>query len=856
MRRWSSKLLLKLFRRRMLQADLEAELAFHREMAEAHSNPIRLGNTAVIKEQAFDLWRFTAIENLWRDLHYAVRSLLRTPGFVLGALLSLGLGIGVNTAMFSVAVEFLLSQPSVADPPAWVSMYLGDSNHSKPEVVEFLRQSGVFQEVVGENWETPVNWNDGQETRPVFSVQTTRNYFSALGVPVAYGRGFAAGDTGNVVVLHHRFWQKHFNGDPGIVGRSIDLDGRAYTVLGVLPQSHRTLIGYGFSPDVYLPHYLPDTLLEIYARLKPGMSLGQARAALLILAERLDRSMPERYKKYANGLRVTPLAGFARLKQEQAATPVSLFFVVLMVLVSLVFLIACVNVAGLLLVRAANRRQEIAIRLSLGGSRGRLLQQLLAESLLLSLSGAALGFGLAQLVARLLASIQLPVPVPIRLQIEPDWRVVAYAAVLGIVATVVCGLFPALQSVKDSLSSSLHRGERRLWIRRSLVIVQIAVSVVVLATGSLFLHNLLLAGATRPGFDVRQTVRADVHLPPVAYRTKARRSAYFGEALRQLQALPGIAATAAARTLPFTEESHEHTNPTFLQTGLKTRVYFHWNAVSPDFFRAMDIPLLAGRAFTAEDAAYVNARDGRPVVVVNKNFVDRYLDSRNAIGTTFLWDEGKTPYQIVGVVAGTKNMTIGEADEPQVYQPLAQIKDDRPQIQFVLRCATPPAGQLAAVRRVLRQVEPGAGIEVSTLYSSIGLAFLPSQVGAVLMGGVGILGLLLAAIGLYGVTAYSVASRTREIGVRIAIGATQASIAHLVLTESAKLLLTGSAAGLAIALFVTRPLAALFVPGLGPGDPWSFAAVVGLMTATGIVAALGPVRRAIRVDPVTSLRYE
>jgi len=843
------RLLLKLFRRRTLQADLEAELAFHREMAEAHGNPIRLGNTAVVKEHAFDLWRFNAIENIGRDLRYAMRSLRRSPGFVLGALLSLGLGIGVNTAMFSIAVEFLLSQPSVVDAPSWVEVQLAGNSHSKPEALDFLRNSGVFQEVVGENFETFINWNDGHETRRIFSVQTTKNYFTGLGVPMAYGRGFSEGDAGDVVVLHYHFWQKHFNGDPSVVGRAIVLDGRGYTVVGVLPKSHRTLLGYGLSPDVYLPRYLNDTILQIYARLKPGTSLGQARAALHVLAERLDQAMPERYK-YGNGLRVTPLAGIARLKQEQGGQLIGLFFVALLALVGLVFLIACVNVAGLLLVRAANRRHEIAIRLSLGAGRGRLLQQLLAESLLLSLSGAAIGFALAQLVAKLLASIQLPVPIPIHLQIEPDWRVVGYAAVLGVAATVVCGLLPAWQSVKDGLASRLHRTERRLWMRRSLVIVQIAVSVVVLATGSLFLRNLLLANATSPGFDVRKTLRAEVHLPPVPYRDKARLNAYFSQALGELQALPGIEAAAAARIVPFTDNTHFSSELTFTSTGRKRQARFHWNAVSPDFFRVMDIPLLAGRAFSAGD------RDGARVVVVNKTFVDRFLDGQDAIGTTFLWGEGKTLHQIVGVVAGTKNLTIGEEDQPQFYQPLAQIENDRPQIQFVLRSATPPVTQLDAVRRALRRVEPGAGIEVSTLFSSIGLAWVPSQVGAVLMGGVGTLGLFLAAIGLYGVTAYSVASRTREIGVRIAIGATQASIAHLVLTESAKMLLTGSAAGLLIALFVTRPLAVFFVPGLGPGDPWSFAAVVAVLTATGILATLGPVRRAIRVDPVTSLRYE
>jgi predicted permease len=650
-------------------------------------------------------------------------------------------------------------------------------------------------------------------------------------------------------VLHHRFWQQHFNADPSIVGCSINLDGRAYTVVGILPESHRTLIGYGLSPDVYLPHSLPDTLLEIYVRLKPGMSLDQGRTALRTLADRLDQAMPNPYVKYAAGIRVTPLAGFARLRQEQGASAIGLFFVVLLVLASLVFLIACVNVASLLLVRASNRKQEIAIRLSLGVSRGRLLQQLLAESLLLSAFGAGIGFALAELVARLLASIELPVPVPIRLQIEPDWRVVAYAAVLGVAATLVCGLLPAWQSVKESLTSSAHR-ERRMRMRRGLVIAQIAVSVIVLATGSLFLRNLLLARSINPGFDVLHTLRADVHLPPVRYSDEAVQKVYVGQALRELAAIPGVEGAAAARTIPFTEESHDSTEFTFPRTGEKVHVRFHWNGVSPGFFRVMDIALVAGRDFNGED------RDGLRVVVVNRNFVERYLKDSDAIGTTFQWGDDKALYEIVGVAAGTKNMTIGEDDEPQLYQPLAQIQNGRPQIQFVLRSATPPQTQLAAVQKVLRRVEPGAGVEVSTMYSSIGLAFLPSQVGAGLMGGIGVLGLLLATIGLYGVTAYSVARRTREIGVRIAIGATRSNIMRLVLAESLRLLVVGSAVGLAIAFFVTKPLAMFFVPGLGAADPVSFGAVVLVLAATGFIATLGPVRRAIRVDPVTSLRYE
>ncbi|MGH9720260.1 MAG: ADOP family duplicated permease [Bryobacteraceae bacterium] len=842
------RLFLKLVRRRQLDRDLEAELAFHREMASTGGSHIPLGNTTVIKEQAFDLWRFNWVEDLWRDFRYATGGLRRSPGFVFSALLSLALGIGVNTTVFSLAVEFLLSEPSVRDAGSLVSVRLGGNSHAKPQVVDFLRESGAFQDVAGENEETFINWNDGIETRRIFSVVTTKNYFTALGVPMALGRGFTGMDPDEVVVLRHDFWRRHFHGDASIVGRAINLDGRAYTVIGILSQSHRTLLGFGFSPDVYLPRHLDDTVLAIYARLKPGMSITEAQAAARVIAERLDAGFPERWK-YAQGIEIAPIAGFARLKFERQMFTIGVFFAVLLLVVGLVLLIACVNVASLLLARASARQREIAIRLSLGATRARLVQQFLLESLVLSLLGAGLGLVMAQVTATLVARIPLPLPLPIRLQIEPDWRVGIYAAFLAVGATVACGLLPAWQVVRESIGQHLHR-ERKLRLRRGLVVAQITVSVIVLATGFLFLRNLLQSTAISPGFDVTRTIRAEVHLPPGPYQEAQRKAAYFDEALRELRAIPGIEGAAAARIVPFTDATRFGSDLTFLDTGETKQARFHWNAVSPGFFQVLSIPVVAGRPFTDRD------RGAEKVVVVNEAFVRRYVGNRGAAGVSFAWGDGKTPHQIVGVVKGTKNLSIGEDDQPQLYQPLAQINSDRTRIQFVLRSFTAPAQQLAPVREALRRIEPNAGIEVATLYSSIGLAFLPSQVGAALMGTIGVLGLLLAAIGLHGVMAYSVARRTRELGVRIAVGATSGKISRMVIGESARLLLLGSAIGVGVALLVTRPLAMFFVPGLSPADPASFSAVLIVLLGTGLAATLGPVRRAVAVDPVTSLRYE
>ena len=711
--------LLKLARRRRLQRDLEAELAFHREMSAAQGGGIPFGNTTVIKEQAFDLWRFNRIENLWRDLRYAAAGLRRSPGFVCSALLSLGLGIGVNTTVFSLAVEFLCSIPSVRDAGSVVSVRLGGNSHTKPQALEFVRGSGVFEDVAGENEETFVNWNNGAETRRIFAVVTSKNYFSAMSVPMAAGRGFTEHDPDEVVVLRHDFWRNRLQADPSILGRAVHLDGRAYTVIGILPEGHRTLLGFGFSPDVYLPRHLDDTVLAMYARLKPGMSIASAGAALQVVAGRLDANFPERWK-YAKGIDVVPIAGLARLKWERQMLTIGLFFAMLLLVVGLVLLIACVNVASLLLARASVRQREIAIRLSLGASRGRLVQQFLVESLMLSLLGAGLGLVLAQITAKLLARIPLPLPIPIRLHIEPDWRVAMYAAFLAIAATVACGLLPAWQAVRESIGARLHR-EQKLRLRRGLVVAQISVSAIVLATGFLFLRNLLQATAISPGFDVRHTVRAEVHLPPGAYKEVRRNEIFVDRALRELRAIPAIEEAAAARIVPFTDSTRFGANLAFLDNGETKYTLFHWNAVSPGYFQAMSIPVVSGRPFTEAD------RGAARVVVVNEAFVRAYLANRPPVGVSFRWDENKTPHQIVGVVKGTKNLSIGEGELPQLYQPLAQINNSRPRIQFVLRSLTLPQTQLKPVREAFAASSRTRGLRPRHSTRASGWPFFPAR---------------------------------------------------------------------------------------------------------------------------------
>lgn len=841
-------LFLKLRRRRSMERDVETELAFHREMAAAHGNPIPMGNTAIVKEQARDLWRFAFIENLWRDAVFAARSLRRSPALVLSALLSLGLGIGINTGIFSLAVEFLFSRPSVTDAGSVVSVRVGGNSHSKKEVVEFVRSSGLFQDVVGENEETYINWDDGAETRQIFSVQLTKNYFTVLGAPMAYGRGILPSDSGEVVVLSNRFWRTRLGGDPAVAGRALRLDGRPYTVVGILAADYRTLIGFGYSPDVYVPRYLDDTILAMYARLKSGMTIGQARAGLVAVEQRLDKAIPEPFK-YVEGGSVTAIAGVDRILAETEMQTVGLFFAVLLAVVGLVLLIACVNVASLLLARGAARRQELAIRLSLGAGRGRLFQQLLVESALLSLVGVIFGLLLREAMAVGVEGFQLPLPVPIHLHLALDWRVMLYAILLASFATLASGLLPAWRSIRQSIAPNLRR-ESRMRMQRTLVVAQLALSMVVLMAGFLFLRNLLRANLISPGFDVRHTLYADVNLPPQAYKDPQRKRVYVTAALRELTAVPGVESAAAARVIPFTAATRFMTGLKFPDTGKQVRAFFYWNAVSPDYFRTMGIPISRGRTFLPTGDAATHS------VIVNRAFAERYLADRDPLGRSFRWGDSQAPYVVAGIVEDTKNFSIGEDAQPQLYEDLARIDNDRTRVQFVVRSTTPPGTQLRAVHAALRRVEPAAGLEVATLYSSIGLAFLPSQVGAALLGSLGVLGLLLAAVGLYGTMVYSVSRRTREIGVRLALGAGRRDIAFMVLAGAAKLILIGSAAGLLCAFFLVKPLAMFLVPGLRPSDPVSFVAVAALLAATGLAAAWGPARRAAAVDPMSSLRYE
>ena len=845
------RLLLKLFRRRRLERDLAEEMAFHRDMAAAGGNTLPFGNQASITEQARDLWRFMRVETLWRDIVYGLRSLLRQPALIASAVASLALGIGSNATIFSLGMELLLSEPSVTDAASIVHVRDRGNSHSEPDKLAALRESGLFVDVAGHGGDDEglLNWDDGQETWRVFGSVVTKNYFATLGVPIAIGRGIQPNDPDEVVVLAHHFWERRLARDPAIVGRAITLDGRPFTVVGVLPASNRSLIGYGFSPEVYVPPLGRDRLVAMYGRLKPGVSAEQTRAAARALGQRLDGGTPKDALKFAT-LNVAAIGGLQRVRDEPAVQTVIGFFFAILAVMALVLLLACVNVAGLLLARGSTRRRELAVRVALGASRARLLQQLLVESLLLAVAGTICGVFLSEVAGSRLSALQLPLPLPILLQFDTDWRVVTYAAVLAAGATLVSGVIPAWQAVRESLVPELHR-ERRLYLRRALLVGQVAVSFVVLVAALLFVRNLVESGSINPGFDTEHTIQVTASLSPTAYDSAEEIRSYVTRAIAAMQLVPAIEAAAAARSLPFQDRSSRGHDITWPDTGEKSTVSYGYNAVTPDYFRAIGIPMRAGREFQPADTP------GPQAVIVNQTFVDRYLNGRSAVGATYVVTEDRPRlHQIVGVVSFVRTFTLGEDEQPQVYALWPQTNSTRATVNFVLRSTTAPAVHLKAVQTALRALDPAVGLDVSTLRAKIGLAFLPSQIGAALMSVAGGLALLLVATGLFGTMAFAVTRRTREIGLRLAIGATQGRVVRMVLTDSIRLLAVGLAAGVVIAWLVTSPLAAFLVPGLTPTDPWTFAGVLALMLTTAAAATWIPARRAASIDPMVSLREE
>jgi predicted permease len=854
--------------RSRFHAELAEEIKFHVESraeeleqggvprAEAIARARReFGSRLKVSEDTSGAWQVRWLEEIFSDLHYAGRAFRRNPGFALTAIFCLALGIGANTTIFSITTSFLFSQPSCRDSASMISIWEGGNSGSSITDYRFLRDAHIFAGMAGINVEREVNWRDGDRTSRFYAGLVTDDFFTTLESPFLLGRGIAPGET-TTAVLSDRVWRGTFGADPAILGRKLILDGRIYSIAGVLPANHRSIAGFSLSPDIYIPVTHDDDSVQFYARMPKGMTVSAARTRVHSVFEQLDRIQPKDGWKRTNQVRVTGVTGFDVLNQELPGQ-VTAFFAMLMIVVGLVLLIACTNVASLLLARASSRSHELAIRLSLGASRARIVRHLLAESLLLSFLGLIAGLVIDIICAKAINRLTLPLPVPIHLVVSPEWRLLWYSLCTVLVSALLCGLLPAFKAVSRDVNLSLKREEHQIgrrWNLRSVLVAgQLAVSIVLLATGFLFLHNLVRATSMNPAFDVRHTIWAYMRLVPDAYNDpdQAKQLSIVRTALEQLRALPGVKSAAITRRVPLNDNCVTGTRLRTDISAAPIAVQYECNNVGPDYFRTIGIPIQRGREFSASD------RKGmQPVAIVNETFARTVFGDADPVGHTITNDFANEKSKlIVGVAKDSKYFTLSENQRLAVYEPY--FAGEEPiNLHFLIHTASSPAGYVKPITDLLGRLDSTAAIETKPMSRALGLALLPSQAGAAMLGAMGILGLMLAAIGLYGVLLYSVSRRTREIGLRVALGATPADVLQMIGQHCLVLVGSGVIIGLALASFAMQPLAAFLVPGLSTLDAPTLLAVIGVLGAVALLAILTPAIRALRIDPMVALRYE
>jgi predicted permease len=847
-------------RRKDFDAALTEEMQFHIEeragelergglaRAEALRRArIEFGSTAKMAEDTRSEWQWKWLEDLLTDLRFAARSLRREPAFLTVAVLSLALGIGVNTAIFSLSVEALVSEPSVRDASTLASARLGGNSHIAMAQFHFLRDAKAFPDVAGLREDGDINWRNGDETQRLFVMRVTDNLFEMAGIPLTMGRGLRTGER-DAVVISSRMWRGKLASDPNAVGRSLILDGRPHTVVGVLPEDHRSLFGFGFHPELYAPVNGNQSEVKLYFRLPGGISMEASRQRLQLLAAELDKAIPERDFKYVNNIRFHTLTGLHQLVAEKS---IAIFFFMLMAVVTLLLAIACLNVSGLLLARASSRGQEFAIRASLGAGRGRLLRQLLTESLLLAVMGTLAGLVLNVILTRLVSGVDLQLPVPIVIRIDPDWRLMAYASIVAAACALMVGLLPAWRasrsSAGDALKQSEHQVSGKLTLRRGLVVAQVAVSMIVLTTAVLFARNLAQSLTASPGFDLDKTMYVSMRLVPENYPDLESRRALVARAQVALSGVPGVESAAATMMIPFNDDSSTNSAVRTGIDGEPKYIHRHANRVGPGYFRTLGVPLVAGREF---------AETGVDEVIVNESFARLAFGNTPAVGQSVRFEERER--RVIGVVRDSKYAFMSDHRRPATFERLQVAVGGRrgAVANFMVRAGVDPETLVRPLQRGLIALDSSSAVEVKPMRRALSFALLPGRVGAGLLGLMGILGLALTGIGLYGLMAYSIARRVREIGLRVALGAAPSRVLRLVFSEGAWLVGVGLAIGLAASYFVTRPLAQFLVEGVSTTDPLTYLAVSVLMILAGWVACAIPARRALRIEPMEALRYE
>src|SRR5215472_4007176 len=795
------------------------------------------------------------------DLIYSLRLFRKSPGLAAVAILSLGLGIGLNLTVFGGFESLFLRGVTAVDPDHTYHLLAGGSNRASYANFRDLRESRAVPTMSAYSlMQFSLGRGDGREK--VFGQSVAGDYFEILGVRPMVGRGFTGEEKrperdARVALVSYPFWKQRFAGNRHALEEVLWLNGQPFQIVGVLPEGYRSLHGFGSEPPFYVPYSgaidpawrdRSNHGLELAVRTAPGQSAEQASAALLAVAKEVERLYPNESRNFGQ----IRLNGISDFDQQGGARKGLLFFAILSVVVGLVLLIACANVAGLLVARAVNRRREIAIRLAVGGSRTRLVRLFFAEGAVLATAGLATATAIYVFGTELIERLPIKAEVPFYFHPELNWRMGLYGAAIAAAAALMSSFAPALEASRSNVSAALKneieaasRG-RLFSLRNNLVIAQVAVSVLLLVTSLLFVRSLRDVQSTDPGFNVRNQLLATVRLD-----LPGRGGSTLTEsAMERLAGLPGVQSVTAAVIVPLSRNSWM----TAVRIGndAHRQPIVQANAVEVNYFATMRIRRLAGREFGQADS-----KNAPPVAVVNQTFVRQFLGGSDPLGQSVSIPKGREreQWKIVGMVADSKHESLGEDLTPVIYRPMQQ--EELPLTPTIhVRTEGPAAAMAKGVREALRTTFPQALVEVTTMEYTVASSTLPNEIGAALLGAMGALGLVLANIGLYGVLAYAVSRRVREIGVRVALGASSAHVLRIVVGQAIKLVGTGVAAGLALALVATRPLAGFLSASVSVTDPTTLLAVAAMLGLTALVAAFVPAVRAFRVDPMQALRCE
>ena len=803
------------------------------------------------------------MRTLLQDARFGVRVLWKRPGFTAVALAVLALGVGANTAIFSVVNAVLLrplpypgSERIVAFDGVNPARGVKQSNMSAPDFADWKAQAHSF-EALSIYTEGGSNLTGGGEPERVTAGWVGTDFFRAMGVGAALGRALLPEDenpgAANVVVISHGLWQRHFGADPAAVGRKVELGGRSREVVGVMPP------GFDFPrrAEVWGPLQLEaakeprdNRSYSVLGRLREGASLAQAQAELDTITARLSESYPVTNAGW--GVALAPLKD-ALVGETRAA----LFL--LLAAVALVLLIACANVANLLLARAAGRRREVALRLALGAGRWRVARQMLTESLMLALAGGALGAGLSVWLTDLLVALA-PANTPRLAEASLDARVLLFATAATLLTGLAFGLVPALQASKADLGESLKEGGRgssggRSRVRSALVVAEVALSLLLLAGAGLLVKSFARLQAVSPGFDSGGVLTARVSLPGARYKEPAQKAEFFKALTERLAALPGVEAAGATISLPLGGSNLSVWRgliPEGRPATPEASEAAAYAVVTPGYFRTMRVPLRSGRVFDERDDA-----NAPKVLVINETLARKVFPGQDAVGRHIhIWRDEEFPRRVVGVVGDTKHASLDEDDAPQMYVPHAQDAGWGGLSVAVRTRGGDPSALTPALREEVRALDRQLPVyDVKTAGKVLADSTAYRRVTMFLMAGFAAAALLLAGVGLYGVLSYAVAQRTHEIGIRMALGAQGRDVLRLVVRQGMLLTLAGLGLGLGAALLLTRLMEGLLY-GVSAADPAVYALVSLLLGAVALLACLVPARRATKVDPMVALRYE